>query len=115
MPICCDVSDCRSKKNLRIIARWTILKSLIIGILLETILLAPALIAPWGHAGPETLPGLLSFLLNLPGFVVLMKLTSDQGFSTTNRDFLFVFVIQTLIISYFVFVMLRWRKLIKGF
>ena len=86
-----------------------------IGIVVETILLAPALLTPWGHAGPETLPGLLSFLLNLPGFVVLMGLTSDQGFSTTNRDFLFVFAIQALIIGYFVFVMLRWRKLVKGF
>src|SRR5215208_5291837 len=94
----------------------TILKSVVVGIVLETILIAPAIptkLFPWGHAGPETIPGLLGFLLNLPGFVILMTLTSDQGFSTTKSDFLFIFLIQTLIVSYCVFVILRLRKLTK--
>jgi hypothetical protein len=93
----------------------TILKSVVVGIVLETILLGPSIpsILPWGHAGPETLPGLLSFLLNIPGFLVVQEL-EHLGFSI-NAAFLFIFVIQTLIISYFVFVILRWRKLIKGF
>jgi hypothetical protein len=83
---------------------------------LETILIAPTIpseLFPWGHAGPGTLPGILGLFLNLPGFWILMALTSDQGFSTTNTDFLFVFVIQTIIISYVVFVILRCRKLMK--
>lgn len=70
----------------------TILKSVVVGILLETILLAPAFFTPWGHAGPETLPGLLSFLVNLPGFVVLVALdvrprvVNKHGFSNHFCD-----------------------------
>ena len=99
----------------------TILKSVVIGIVLETILLAPAIpteLFPWGHAGPNTLPGILGFVLNLPGFYILMALTSDQVFREIEESgtlYLFVFLIQSLIISYSVFVILRWRKLIKGF
>lgn len=90
----------------------TILKSVVIGIVLESILIAPGIpskLFPWGHAGPETLPGLLGFLLNLPGFAIFTTLTSDREFSI-EKEFLFVFLIQTLIISFCVFVILRLRK-----
>ena len=100
----------------------TILKSVVIGIVLEAILLAPAIpseLFPWSHAGPGTLPGLVGLFLNLPGFYILRALTSDQVFREIEESgtlfVLYIFVIQTLIISYSVFVILRWRKLIKGF
>lgn len=99
----------------------SILKSVGVGVGLETILIAPTIpseLFPWGHAGPGTLPGILGLFLNLPGLYILMALTSDQMFREIEESetlFLLVFVIQALIISYVVFVILRWRKLIKGF
>ena len=39
------------------IHRWdssTLLKSLMIGALFEAVLIAPAVLSPWGHAGPES-------------------------------------------------------------
>ena len=89
----------------------TILKSVVVGMVLEAILLGPSnpSILPWGHAGPETLPGLLSFFLNIPGFLVIQEL-EQHGFST-NTAFLLIFVVQSAIVSYFVFVIVRWRKL----
>lgn len=98
----------------------TILKSVVVGIVSETILIAPAIpteLFPWGHAGPGTLPGILGLMLNLPGFYILRALTSDQVFREIEESgtlfVLYIFVIQTLIISYVVFVILRCRKLMK--
>ena len=99
----------------------TILKSLVIGIVLETILIVPTIpseLFPWGHAGPGTLPGILGLFLNLPGIWILMALTTDQMFRAIEESdtfFVLVFLIQALIISYAVFVLLRFRKIMKGF
>ena len=82
---------------------------MIVGAIIEGVAIAPAAIAPWGHAGPESLLGWLSILLNLPGiFVVRLFRSGGESFTVI---FTAVFIVQTIIISYFVFVYLRWRKL----
>ena len=97
------------------IHRWdrgTLFKALIIGATLEAVAIAPAALSPWGHAGPESLPGWLGVLLNLPGICVV-RLLRDFGAvgETFPAIFTGVFVVQTIILSYLVFICLRWKKL----
>jgi hypothetical protein len=100
------------------IHRWdkgTILKALFIGALIEALAIAPAALSPWGHAGPDTLLGWLSLLLNMPGIYVLRMLgVFRPGGESIVFLFCAVFIIQTIMISYPVFVYLRWRKLKAG-
>jgi hypothetical protein len=52
------------------IHRWdkpTLRKAFLFGAVLETIAIAPAVLSPWGHAGPEWPLAWLSVLVNAPG------------------------------------------------
>jgi hypothetical protein len=88
-------------------------RALIFGAMIEAVVIAPAVLSPWGHGGPEWLLGWLSVLLNLPGllfaFLLLRNFRSNDGSFTVF--FAAVFVVQTIIISYLLFVYLRWKKL----
>lgn len=97
------------------IHRWdagVVLKALAIGAVIEAVAAAPAALSPWGHAGPESMLGWLSVLLNMPGLFVLGLLRDLRaGNESFAGLFAVVFVVQTIIISYLVFVYLRRRKL----
>ena len=63
------------------IHRWyrrAVLKALALGVILESVAMAPVALSPWGHAGPESLSGVLGLLLNLPGFYVLLAVEEDK-------------------------------------
>jgi hypothetical protein len=97
------------------IHRWdrvTVAKALIIGAAVEAVAIAPAALSPWGHAGPESWLGWLSVLFNLPGIVVV-RLLRDLGMSGESSAGLLaaVFIVQTIILSYLLFVWLRRKKL----
>jgi uncharacterized sodium:solute symporter family permease YidK len=91
--------------------RAVALKAFLFGAVLEAVAIAPAVISPWGHAGPESLFGWLSLLVNLPGLYLcrLMGVGRFAGESVVAL-ILTVYLIQTMVISYVAFVWLRWRK-----
>ena len=98
------------------IHRWdsrALLKALMFGALSEAIFLAPAVLSPWGHAGPESLWGWLGLLLNAPGMLVIGLLRRISG-STEDVSIVdaivYTYLAQTLILSYIAFVWLRWKK-----
>lgn len=98
------------------IHRWdggALLKALMFGVLSESIFLAPAVLSPWRHAGPESLWGWLGLLLNAPGLFVIWLLRSISG-STEDVSIVdaivYTYLAQTLILSYIAFVWLRWKK-----
>ena len=96
--------------------RWhgpTLVKALLIGAALEAAAIAPALLSPWGHAGPDSPWGWLGLLLNVPGLLVMWLLRTTSG----NRETFsiigivaYVYSIQTLMFAYLAFVWLRWKK-----
>jgi hypothetical protein len=71
--------------------------------------MAPAIFSPWGHAGPKGDLGWLSIFLNLPGIFLAGWLIPSSGDESIALFIAVVFTIQTLLLSYIVFVILRWR------
>jgi hypothetical protein len=100
--------------------RWdraAILNSLIRGAEIEGILILPMAIYGWGHAGPEGgVPGLVSGLLNLPGFLAVMGLTYyfNLDWPSWYAVVAAIFLIQVSLISYVIFIYLRRKKLKAG-
>ncbi len=98
------------------IHRWDraiLLKAFLFGAVLEAIAITPAVLSPWGHAGPESLWGWLGLLFNVPGLFVVWLLRSVTGSWETVSAVdavAYVYLIQTLIFSYIAFVWLRWKK-----
>jgi hypothetical protein len=98
------------------IHKWdsrTLLEALLSGAVLEAVAIAPAILSPWGHAGPESIWGWLGLLLNVPGLFVIWLIRVLSG-STESVSVVsavgYVYLIQTLIFSYILFVLLRWKK-----
>ncbi|MFS8084928.1 MAG: hypothetical protein ACMG6H_04810 [Acidobacteriota bacterium] len=98
------------------IHKWdgkTAVKALLVGAVMETVAIAPAVFSPWGHAGPESLWGWFGLLLNVPGlFVVklLRMVIQSKGSVSVATAIAEVFVIQTLSFSYIAFVWLRGKQ-----
>jgi hypothetical protein len=98
------------------IHKWdskTLLTALMFGAVLEAVTLAPAVLSPWGHAGPESIWGWFGLLLNAPGLFVIWLLRIISGSTETVSiagAIAYVYLIQTLIFSYIAFVWLRWKK-----
>jgi hypothetical protein len=99
------------------IHRWdtaTLLKSLLFGAVLEAIAIAPIILSPWGHAGPESLWGWLGILLNLPGGCVFLLWRTIFGnweeTISAEAGIVYIYLIQTFIFSYIAFVLLRLKK-----
>ena len=98
------------------IHRWdssTLLKSLMIGAVVESVLIAPAVLSPWGHAGPESIPGFVGVFLNAPGgalVIFLRTLAGPDNGESTAALVVQIYVVQTLLIGYIAFVWLRWKQ-----
>jgi hypothetical protein len=98
------------------IHRWdgsALLKASLIGASIEAVLIAPALLSPWGHAGPGGLLGWLSVFANLPGgylFGVISGLIGYKAVDSLVVPVTGVYIIQTFLIAYPTFVWLRWKK-----
>jgi hypothetical protein len=93
--------------------RATLLKASLFGAVIEAIAIAPAVLSPWGHAGPEWLLAWPSVFVNLPGGFLLGLLKTAAGINAKESDAGLaaeVYLIQTLIISYLAFLWLRWKK-----
>ncbi len=81
--------------------------------MIESVTITPTVIYGWGHAGPEGgLLGIISGLLNMPGFIVAFWLTStfDLDFPSWYAFVAVVFLFQVLLLSYIIFVYLRIKK-----
>ena len=92
---------------------FTLVKACLFGAILEALAIAPAILSPWGHAGPESLWGWLGLVLNLPALFViwlLRTLTGSRETISVGGAIVYVYLIQTLIFSYSVFVCFRWKK-----
>jgi hypothetical protein len=98
------------------IHKWestTVVKALFVGAVVETVAIAPAILSPWGHAGPEAPWGWLGLVLNVPGLFVIKLLRMASGSKETvpiASAVVQVYVIQALIFSYIAFVLLRWKQ-----
>lgn len=98
------------------IHRWdrqVFAKALVTVTALEILAILPAILSPWGHAGPETLWGWLGVLLNLPGIFVVGAIATATGSLDTMSGWgpiVSVFVVQVVLFSYVAFVWLRWKK-----
>ena len=93
--------------------RATILKACLFAAVLEGVLIAPAVLSPWGHAGPEGLLGWLSVFANLPGGYLFGVFSRLIGYRAEDSLFVVgigVYLIQTFLIAYPTFVCLRWKK-----
>jgi hypothetical protein len=93
--------------------RAIVLKALLFGAVLEAIAIAPAVLSPWGHAGPEWLVAWPSVFVNIPAGLLVGFLKTAAGLDTKESVAAFaveVYLLQTLIISYIAFVWLRWKK-----
>jgi hypothetical protein len=93
--------------------RSTLIKALFHGAMIESVTITPTVIYGWGHAGPEGgLLGIISGLLNMPGFIVAFWLTStfDLDFPSWYAFVAVVFLFQVLLLSYIIFVYLRIKK-----
>jgi len=91
----------------------SVLKAILVGSVLEAAAIMPAILSPWGHAGPESLWGWLGLVLNVPGLFVIWFVRMLSGSKETigvGSAVAYVYLIQTLILSYAVFVRLRWKK-----
>jgi hypothetical protein len=85
------------------------LKALIAALATEVVLAAPAVLSPWGHAGPESALGWLSILVNLPGIFATGLLFGKSNVPDFVR-FVVAFLIQWALLWYPYFVWLRWLK-----
>lgn len=96
--------------------RWdkpTLRKAFLFGAILEAIAIAPAVLSPWGHAGPEWLLAWPSVFVHAPGALLLGFLKTAAGIKAEESFAALafeVYLIQTLIISYIAFVWLRRKK-----
>ena len=93
--------------------RPILLRAFLFGAVVEAIAIAPAVLSPWGHAGPEWLVAWPSVFFNMPGGFLLMSLKAAAGVKDQESIAALVteiYLIQTLIISYIAFVWLRWKK-----
>jgi hypothetical protein len=91
--------------------RPTLLKACLIAAILEAVAIAPAVVSPWGHAGPESLLGWLSLLVNLPGLFVFGKLGATRVLGESDAALVLgVYLIQVLPLGYILFVGMRWRR-----
>jgi hypothetical protein len=91
----------------------TLRKAFLFGAVLEAIAIAPAVLSPWGHAGPEGLPAWFSVFVHAPAALLLGFLKVAAGIKGEESLAAFAveaYLIQTLIISYIAFVWLRWKK-----
>ena len=95
------------------IHRWyrgAALKALALGVILESVVMAPVALSPWGHAGPESVSGVIGLLLNLPGFYVMLLAEDFMPKDSSFAAYLgIVYIVQVVIISCLIFVFLRWR------
>jgi hypothetical protein len=94
--------------------RSTIIKALFHSVMIESVTITPTVIFGWGHAGPEGgLLGIISTLLNWPGFIVAFWLTStfDLDFPSWYAFVAVVFLFQVLLLSYIIFVFLRVKRI----
>lgn len=91
-----------------------LLRAFLYGLVSEAVAIAPAVLSPWGHAGPESPWGWLGLLLNAPGLVVISLMRGISG-STESvpiaKAIVYTYSIQALIFSYVAFVWLRRNKL----
>ena len=97
--------------------RPTLLKAFLFGAVAEAVAIAPALLSPWGHAGPEGLLAWASVFFHLPSGFLLNILKTAAGFKAEESLPAVVaelYLMQTLIIGYVAFVWLRWKKLKAG-
>lgn len=98
------------------IHKWdgsTIVKAFLAGAVIEGLLIAPAFLSPWGHAGPESFLGWVSLVLNIPGGVALgvfRRLTNSDETVSVADAFAYVYIIQTVMIAYIAFVCFRLKK-----
>ena len=89
----------------------TFVKALIASFVIELITLTPTLLT-MGHAGPEgrlSELGWLGILINLPGILLVRAL----GLSETSSVLvigLYVFLIQTALFTYIIFLLLRLKQ-----
>jgi ABC-type sugar transport system permease subunit len=107
------VSGSTKSKHLHAWDGKTLLKSILAGSVLEAAAIAPVILSPWGHAGPESLAGWLGLLLNVPGLLVIWLIrimTGSRESISMGSAIAYVYSIQALILSYAVFVRLRWKK-----
>jgi hypothetical protein len=92
----------------------TLLKAFLFGAVLEAIAIVPAILSPFGHAGPESVWGWLGILLNLPGGCVLYLLRSAIGnwkeSISVEAAIVYIYLIQTFIFGYIAFVLMRLKK-----
>ena len=94
--------------------RWdqrTFVKALIASVVIELITLTPALLT-MGHAGPEGRSselGWLGILINLPGIFLIRALGPSKNSSVLVIG-LYVFLIQTALFTYIIFLLLRLKK-----
>lgn len=89
-------------------------RALGIGAVIEAIGILPAALSPWGHAGPESTLGWISVAVNLPGLLALQLIPGSFGTGLSNALSIGgLFIFQTLLLGYLVFVYLRWKAL-KG-
>jgi len=90
------------------------LRAVGIGAVVEAVLIAPAVLLPWGHAGPETTVGWLSLIVNLPGFFVSSSLITAETDFTDTAVMLLTFVIQTALIGGLIYLWQRRRARAAG-
>jgi len=87
-------------------------KALIWSVLVESISIAPLAISGMGHAGPNGILGWLSLLFNFLGFIPAVWLSS--GIDMSWAAFIaIVFLFQTPLLCYLIFVYFRWRKILR--
>ena len=99
--------------------RWdaaALAKALIAGAAAECAAAAPLAYYGMGHAGPNGgVLGVLSFLINLPGFLFLVELESiSPARRSWAGDMAVVFLLQTALLGYALFVYFRLRSLRRG-
>jgi hypothetical protein len=84
-------------------------RALGIAAVIEAVLIAPAWLLPWGHAGPVTSVGWLSLMVNLPGFFVSSVLITAETDFTDTAVMLLTFVLQTALIGGLIYLWQRRR------
>jgi hypothetical protein len=88
---------------------WSGRKAFGIGALIESVLIAPAALLPWGHAGPETTLGWLGVIANAPGLFVSSRLVVAETDLAISTLLLLTFVIQAALIGGLLYAWQRWR------
>jgi len=75
--------------------------------------MAPLVLSPWGHAGPDSIWGFVGLLLNAPALLVIWLGRTISGSRwdsiPPNEAITYIYVIQTLIFSCIAYFWLRRR------